>query len=124
MATLKSYETQIISAHLIRYPQLSKFSCLWGFGFVSSIILALYYCPDTTSAYSSIARIVRNISYGWVFRYLHLNGASLLFLAVYLHILRGFYQQFFYSLRELWWLSGMVIFVLVMATTFMGYVPP
>jgi ubiquinol-cytochrome c reductase cytochrome b/c1 subunit len=91
---------------------------------VTGIVLAMHYCPDTTLAYSSIEHIMRDINYGWVFRYLHLNGASLFFLAVYLHILRGLYQQSFHSPRELLWLSGMVIFVLMMATAFMGYVLP
>ena len=75
-------------------------------------------------AFDSVERIMRDVNYGWLLRYLHMNGASMFFIAVYIHIFRGLYYGSYKAPRELLWILGVVIFLLMMATAFMGYVLP
>jgi ubiquinol-cytochrome c reductase cytochrome b subunit len=91
---------------------------------VTGIVLVMHYTPDTTLAFASVEHIMRNVNGGWAFRYIHQNGASLFFIAVYLHIFRGIYYGSYKAPREITWIIGMLIYLLMMATAFMGYVLP
>ena len=91
---------------------------------VTGIILAMHYTPHVDQAFRSVEHIMRNVNAGWAFRYIHQNGASLFFIAVYLHIFRGLYYGSYKAPREITWIIGMLIFLLMMATAFMGYVLP
>ncbi len=106
----------------------------WNFGslaglmlvvqIISGIVLAMHYTPDTSLAFDSVERIMRDVNYGWLIRYMHANGASFFFIAVYIHMLRGLYYGSYKAPREVLWMLGLVIFLLMMATAFMGYVLP
>ncbi len=106
----------------------------WNFGslaglclviqLLTGIVLAMHYTPDTLVAFDSVERIMRDVNYGWLMRYMHANGASFFFIAVYIHILRGLYYGSYKAPREVLWMLGLVIFLLMMATAFMGYVLP
>lgn len=91
---------------------------------VTGIILAMHYTPNTALAFGSVENIMRNVNYGWLIRYTHAVGASMFFFAVYLHILRGLYYGSYKSPREILWWFGILIFIAMMATAFMGYVLP
>ena len=90
----------------------------------TGIFLAMEYTPSTDHAFNSVERIMRDVNWGWLLRYIHMNGASMFFVAVYVHIFRGVYYGSFKSPRELIWILGVVILLLMMATAFMGYVLP
>ncbi len=106
----------------------------WNFGFlaglcliiqiVTGIVLAMHYAGDARIAFDSTEHIMRDVNWGWLMRYTHANGASAFFVVVYLHIFRGFYYGSYKAPREMIWLLGVVIFLLMMATAFMGYVLP
>jgi ubiquinol-cytochrome c reductase cytochrome b subunit len=106
----------------------------WNFGFlaglclmiqiVTGVVLAMHYAPNTLVAFDSTEHIMRDVNWGWMMRYAHANGASVFFVVVYLHIFRGFYYGSYKAPREMIWLLGVVIFLLMMATAFMGYVLP
>jgi ubiquinol-cytochrome c reductase cytochrome b/c1 subunit len=87
-------------------------------------VLATNYTPHVTMAFDSVERIMRDVPSGWLIRYLHMTGASFFFIAVYIHIFRGMYYGSYKSPRELLWILGVIIFLLMMATAFMGYVLP
>jgi len=91
---------------------------------LTGIVLAMNYVPNTTMAFDSVEHIMRNVNYGWLLRYMHFNGASFFFIAVYIHIFRGFYYGSYKNPREVLWILGVIIFILMMATAFMGYVLP
>ena len=91
---------------------------------VTGIILAMHYVPSATLAFASIEHIMRDVNYGWLIRYLHTNGASMFFLAVYVHMFRGIYYGSYKAPREVLWILGVIIYLLMMATAFMGYVLP
>jgi len=91
---------------------------------ISGVVLAMHYTPDTALAFDSVERITRDVNYGWLLRPMHANGASFFFIAVYIHILRGLYYGSYKAPREVLWMLGLVIFLLMMATAFMGYVLP
>ena len=91
---------------------------------VTGIVLAMHYTTDTTLAFNSVEKIMRDVNSGWLMRYLHMNGASFFFIAVYVHIFRGLYYGSYKAPRELLWILGVIIFLLMMATAFMGYVLP
>ncbi len=91
---------------------------------VTGIVLAMHYTPHVDMAFKSVEHIMRDVNGGYMLRYLHANGASLFFFAVYLHIFRGLYYGSYKAPREVTWIIGMVIFLLMMATGFMGYVLP
>jgi len=106
----------------------------WSFGslagfclvvqIITGIILAMHYNPSATGAFESVEHIMRDVNYGWLIRYIHANVSSLFFLIVYIHVFRGLYYGSYKSPRELLWMLGLVILVLMMATAFMGYVLP
>ncbi|MBE7185756.1 MAG: cytochrome b N-terminal domain-containing protein [Methylobacterium mesophilicum] len=91
---------------------------------VTGVVLAMHYAADTRFAFQSVEKIMRDVNSGWLLRYLHSNGASMFFIAVYLHIARGLYYGSYKQPRELLWILGCIIYLLMMATGFMGYVLP
>ena len=95
-----------------------------GAQIVTGIVLAMHYTPAAGLAFNSVESIMRDVNYGWLLRYLHANGASLFFFAVYVHIFRGLYYGSYKEPREVLWILGVIIFLLMMATAFMGYVLP
>ena len=124
----------IINNHIVDYPTPINISYLWGFGSLSGLILvvqiltgvflAMHYTPHVDLAFSSVEHIIRDVNNGWLLRYLHANGASFFFIVVYTHMFRGLYYGSYAHPRELLWCSGVVIFILIMATAFIGYVLP
>ena len=116
------------------FPTPRNFNYFWNFGaiamimlvlmIVTGIVLAMHYTPNTELAFNSVERIMRDVNGGWLIRYLHMNGASFFFIAVYIHIFRGMYYGSYKRPRELLWILGVLIFLLMMATAFMGYVLP
>ena len=123
-----------INNHIIDYPTPINLSYAWSFGalagiclviqIITGIFLAMHYCSNIELAFSSVERIMRDVNGGWLLRYLHANGASFFFVVVYLHIGRGLYYGSFLPPRQHLWASGIVIFLLLMATAFIGYVLP
>ena len=91
---------------------------------VTGIVLAMHYVANADMAFDFVERIMRDVNYGWLIRYLHSNGASMFFLAVYLHMFRGLYYGSYKAPRELIWIIGVIIYLLMMATAFFGYVLP
>ena len=116
------------------YPMPKNCNYFWSFGaqatillivlIISGIFLAMNYTPQTDLAFNSVERIMRDVNYGWFLRYLHSNGASFFFIVVYLHMLRSMYYGSYKYPRELNWILGVFIFLLMMATSFLGYVLP
>ena len=97
--------------------------CL-GVQIITGIVLAMHYTAHADFAFTSVEHIMRDVNYGWLLRYVHANGASMFFIAVYIHIFRGLYYGSYKEPRELLWILGVVILLLMMATAFMGYVLP
>ena len=91
---------------------------------VTGVFLAMHYTPHTDYAFASVERIMRDVNYGWLIRYLHMNGGSIFFLVVYIHLFRGLYYGSYKAPREVLWIIGVVIIFCMMATAFMGYVLP
>jgi quinol-cytochrome oxidoreductase complex cytochrome b subunit len=92
---------------------------------VTGIVLAMHYVPNADLAFNSVeGRIMREVSYGWLIRYIHSNGASMFFFAVYIHMFRGLYYGSYKEPREIIWILGVLIYILMMATAFFGYVLP
>ncbi|MEZ5743115.1 MAG: cytochrome b N-terminal domain-containing protein [Sphingomonadaceae bacterium] len=116
------------------YPVPRNLNYFWNFGFmalfclalqiVTGIILAMHYAANAGVAFDSVEHIMRDVNWGWMLRYAHANGASAFFVVIYIHIFRGFYYGSYKAPREMVWLLGVVIFLLMMATAFMGYVLP
>ena len=116
------------------YPTPRNFNYWWNFGalamfcltvlILSGIFLAMQYQPNTEMAYDSVQRIMRDVNYGWLMRYIHMNGASFFFIAVYIHMFRGLYYGSYKAPRELLWMLGVIILLIMMATAFFGYVLP
>ena len=91
---------------------------------VTGVILGMHYKPDVSFAFESVERIMRDVNHGWLIRYIHMNMASFFFIAVYIHMFRGLYYGSYKHPRELMWIFGIIIFLLMMATAFLGYVLP
>jgi len=91
---------------------------------ITGIVLAMHYKPDSALAFGSVEKIMREVNYGWLIRYIHANGASMFFLAVYIHMFRGLYYGSYKAPRELIWIIGVLIYLLMTATAFFGYVLP
>ena len=116
------------------FPTPANLNFWWTFGgiltvclliqIITGIVLAMHYTPNSELAFSSVQHIMRDVNYGWLIRYVHANGSSMFFLAVYIHIFRGLYYGSYKAPRELLWMVGVVIYLLMMATAFMGYVLP
>jgi ubiquinol-cytochrome c reductase cytochrome b subunit len=120
--------------HQGEYRTPKNLSYMWSFGslagialvlqIVSGIVLAMHYTPHVDHAFNSVERIMRDVPYGWLIRYMHAVGASLFFAVIYIHMFRGLYYGSFKAPRELLWWFGLLIFLTMMATAFMGYVLP
>jgi len=116
------------------YPTPKNLNYWWNFGSLAGIVLtvmigtgimlAMNYTPHVDYAFESVERIMRDVNYGWLMRYLHMNGGSMFFLIVYIHMFRGLYYGSYKNPRELLWIIGVFIFLAMMATAFMGYVLP
>lgn len=123
-----------LHSFLIEYPTPYNLSYFWNFGVISAIFLgiqivtgiflAMHYTPHVDLAFMSIDYIMRDVHSGWIIRYLHANGASMFFIAVYIHIFRGLYYGSYRTPRRLLWSVGVIIYILMMGTAFLGYVLP
>jgi ubiquinol-cytochrome c reductase cytochrome b subunit len=130
----KNYVLAFVDNHIIHYPTPINLSYAWSFGITSAacliiqilsgIFLAMHYTPHIDLAFSSVEHIMRDVNNGWLLRYIHANGASMFFIAVYLHMFRGLYYGSYMQPRQLLWCSGVLILLLIMLTAFIGYVLP
>jgi ubiquinol-cytochrome c reductase cytochrome b subunit len=124
----------IANGMIIDLPVPSNISYLWNFGITLAVVLiiqiatgiflAMHYCAHVDLAFLSVEHIMRDVNYGWLVRYAHANGASMFFIAVYIHISRGLYYGSYTKPREMVWNLGVIIFLLMMGTAFIGYVLP
>lgn len=129
----KSPYATILSNHIFYYPTPINLNYAWSFGslvglffglqLVSGIFLAMHYTPHIDLAFMSVEHIMSDVNAGYIFRYFHANGASAVFIFMYLHIARNLYYQSYVTRPRLWY-TGLVIFLLMMATAFIGYVLP
>ncbi len=120
--------------NVIMIPTPKNLNWMWIWGIVlaftlvlqiiTGIVLAMHYTPNVNMAFQSVEHIMRDVNYGWLLRYTHMNGASLFFIAVYLHLFRGLYYGSYKAPREVTWIIGMLIYLAMMATGFLGYVLP
>jgi len=116
------------------FPTPKNLNYLWTFGgilticlviqLITGIVLVMHYTPHTSMAFDSVEHIMRDVNYGWLIRYVHATGASMFFIAVYIHMLRGLYYGSYKAPREILWILGVIIYILMMAAGFMGYVLP
>ncbi len=116
------------------FPTPKNLNYWWTFGgilaimlvvqIVTGIVLVMHYTPQVDMAFGSVEHIMRDVNYGWLMRYLHMNGASMFFIAVYIHMFRGMYYGSYKAPREVLWMIGVIIYLVMMATAFMGYVLP
>lgn len=123
-----------VYTHLIKYPTPINLNYLWNFGFMagvflmiqifSGLFLTFFYTPHIDLAFFSVERIMRDVNYGWLIRYIHANGASFFFFIIYVHILKGLYYGSYYFPRTFVWWTGCLIYILVMGVAFLGYVLP
>ena len=124
----------LVHSSFVAFPNPRNLNYLWTFGgilafmlveqIVTGVVLAMHYTPEATMAFASVEHIMRDVNFGWMLRYMHATGASMFFIAVYIHIARGLYYGSYKAPREVLWILGVVIFLLMMATAFMGYVLP
>jgi quinol-cytochrome oxidoreductase complex cytochrome b subunit len=124
----------LLEHELVVYPTPKNLNYWWNFGslagitlvimIVTGVVLAMHYTPNADLAFDSVERIMRDVNYGWMLRYIHATGASMFFAIVYIHLFRGLYYGSYKYPRELLWILGVVILVLMIATAFMGYVLP
>ncbi len=124
----------LVHSSFIVYPTPRNLNYWWNFGAIltfmlgaqiaTGIVLAMHYTPDAALALNSTEYIMRDVNYGWLLRYLHANGASLFFFAVYIHLFRGLYYGSYKEPREVLWILGVIILLLMIAAAFMGYVLP
>ena len=120
--------------HLMSFPTPKNLNYWYAFGgiltvmlvvqLITGIVLAMHYTPHVDMAFSSVEHIMRDVNYGWLLRYMHANGASMFFIAVYVHMFRGMYYGSYKAPREILWMIGVLIYLIMMATAFMGYVLP
>lgn len=117
-----------------KHPTPRNLNYWWNFGSIAGlclvvqiltgVFLAMHYTPHVSMAFNSVEHIMRDVNYGWLLRYMHAVGASMFFIAVYIHIFRGLYYGSYKAPREVLWWLGVLILLLMMATAFMGYVLP
>ena len=123
-----------LANHLTDYPTPKNLNYWWTFGgiltfclitqIVTGLVLAMHYIAHADMAFDSVEHIMRDVNYGWLIRYIHANGASMFFLAVYIHIFRSLFYGSYKSPREVIWIIGIIIYLLMMAAAFLGYVLP
>jgi len=131
---LKSLSFYLVKTSGLYYKSPSNLSYWWNFGFialffllsqiVTGIVLAMFYNANVEIVFGIVFDLTSEIYYGWWLRNIHANGASFFFLAVYLHMARGIYYGSFMYPRQLLWMSGTIIWVLMIATAFLGYILP
>jgi ubiquinol-cytochrome c reductase cytochrome b/c1 subunit len=124
----------LIHSSFVVYPTPRNLNYWWTFGgilsfmlalqLVTGIVLAMHYTPHVDYAFNSVEYIMRDVNYGWLLRYVHSNGASMFFLAAYIHIFRGMYYGSYKEPREVLWILGVILLLLMIATGFLGYVLP
>jgi ubiquinol-cytochrome c reductase cytochrome b/c1 subunit len=124
----------LIHSSFVAYPTPRNLNYWWTFGgilsfmlgvqIITGVVLAMHYTPHVDFAFKSVETIMRDVNYGWLLRYLHANGASMFFIAVYIHIFRGMYYGSYKEPREVLWILGVIIYLLMMATGFLGYTLP
>lgn len=124
----------LMHGSFVSYPVPRNLNYWWTFGgilsfmlvvqIITGIVLVMHYTPTSAEAFDSVEKIMRDVNFGWLLRYIHANGASMFFLAVYIHMFRGLYYGSYKEPREVLWILGVIIFVLMMAAAFMGYVLP
>ncbi len=124
----------LIHSSFVVYPTPRNLNYWWTFGgilafmlavqIVTGIVLAMHYTPHVDFAFNSVEQIMRDVNYGWLLRYVHANGASMFFLAAYIHMFRGMYYGSYKEPREVLWILGVILLLLMIVTGFMGYVLP
>ena len=124
----------LVRGSFVDFPTPKNLNYWWTFGgilffvliaqIITGIVLVMHYTPSTDAAFASVEHIMRDVNFGWLLRYLHSNGASMFFIAVYIHIFRGLYYGSYKAPREISWILGVIIFLIMMGTAFMGYVLP
>lgn len=129
-----NFVSKALYSYLIKYPTPMNINYSWNFGFMSAIFLVIqivsglfstfFFTPHVDLAFFSVEHIMRDVNYGWLIRYIHANGASFFFFLVYIHILKGIYYGSYYFPRTLVWFTGVIIYILMMGTAFLGYVLP
>ncbi len=123
-----------VKDHALDFPTPKNLNYFWTFGgilavmlvvqILTGIVLVMHYTPHVDMAFNSVEHIMRDVNYGWLIRYMHMNGASMFFIAVYIHMFRGMYYGSYKAPREVLWMIGVIIYLVMMATAFMGYVLP
>ncbi|TAK49889.1 MAG: cytochrome C [Xanthobacteraceae bacterium] len=123
-----------VHGSFVAYPSPRNLNYWWTFGGILSlmlvvqlltgIVLVMHYTPHADMAFKSVEALMRDVNYGWLLRYLHSNGASMFFVAVYIHMFRGLYYGSYKAPREVLWILGVIIYLLMMATGFLGYTLP
>jgi ubiquinol-cytochrome c reductase cytochrome b/c1 subunit len=124
----------LVYSSFVVYPTPRNLNYWWTFGgilsfmlaaqIVTGVVLAMHYTPHVDYAFNSVETIMRDVNWGWLLRYSHANGASMFFLAAYIHMFRGMYYGSYKEPREVLWILGVILYLLMMATGFMGYVLP
>jgi len=124
----------MVQGQALDFPTPKNLNYWWTFGgilaimlvvqIITGIVLAMHYTPHVDFAFRSVEHIMRDVNYGWLMRYMHANGASMFFIAVYIHMFRGMYYGSYKAPREILWMIGVIIYLIMMATAFMGYVLP
>src|SRR6202035_506833 len=124
----------LVYSSFIAYPTPRNLNYWWTFGgiltfmlgvqIITGIVLAMHYTPHVDFAFNSVEQIMRDVNYGWLLRYVHANDASMFFLAAYIHMFRGLYYGSYKDPREVLWILGVIVLLLMVATGFMGYVLP
>ncbi len=124
----------LVHHSFITFPNPRNLNYWWTFGgilsfmlaaqIVTGVALAMHYVPSSSLAFLSVEHIMRDVNYGWLLRYAHSNGASMFFFAVYIHIMRGLYYGSYKAPREVLWILGVIIYLLMMAIGFLGYTLP
>src|SRR5918995_7068007 len=124
----------LVHSSFVAYPTPRNLNYWWTFGGILSFmlavqivtggVLAMHYVADADMAFESVEKIMRDVNYGWLLGYLHANGASMFFLAAYIHLFRGLYYGSYKEPREVLWILGVILLLLMIVTGFMGYVLP
>ncbi|MAB00623.1 MAG: cytochrome b [Stappia sp.] len=124
----------LVRGSFVDFPTPKNLNYWWTFGgilffvliaqIITGIVLVMHYAPNEAIAFASVEHIMRDVNFGWLLRYMHANGASMFFIAVYIHMFRGMYYGSYKAPREISWILGVIIFLIMMATAFMGYVLP
>jgi ubiquinol-cytochrome c reductase cytochrome b/c1 subunit len=125
---------ELVRGQALDFPTPKNLNYFWTFGgilavmlvvqILTGVMLVMHYTPHVDYAFASVEHIMRDVNSGWLIRYMHMNGASMFFIAVYIHIFRGMYYGSYKAPREVLWMIGVLIYLVMMATAFMGYVLP